>query len=88
MTAPISNVRSVRPVETFHRATGWQVHYDPAAVSDPWVASNLDTGETVFGRDLDELTEQVPAFTLERHIAQARAEMGEARWAVLSAEWL
>ena len=86
MTAP-SNVRSIHAVETFHRATGWQVHYDPAAEFDPWVASNLDTGETVFGRDLDELSEQVPAFTLERHIAQARAEMGEARWAELNREW-
>lgn len=87
MTSPLSNVRSIRPVETFHRATGWQVHKTDAEF-DPWVASNLDTGETVFGRDLDELSEQVPAFTLERHIAQARAEMGEARWAELNREWL
>ncbi len=87
MTAPLSNVRSIRPVETFHRATGWQVHKTDAEF-EPWVASNLDTGETVFGRDLDEISEQVPAFTLERHIAQARAEMGEAKWQRLNAEWL
>ncbi|MBA4086657.1 MAG: hypothetical protein C0491_02495 [Novosphingobium sp.] len=68
------------------RATGWQVHKTDAEF-DPWVASNLDTGETVFGRDLDELSEQVPAFTLERHIAQARAEIGPERWAALNAEW-
>lgn len=69
-------------------ATGWQTRHDPEWPGpDKWVASNLDTGETVFGRDLDELTEQVPAFTLERHIAQARAEMGEARWGELMAEW-
>lgn len=84
----VSNIRSVRPVETFDRATGWQVHYDPRAVSDPWVASNLDTEETVFGRDLDELVDQVPPFTLERHIAAARREMGEARWDELQREWL
>lgn len=85
MTAP-SNVRSIHAVETF--ATGWQVHYDPAAVSDPWVASNLDTGETVFGRDLDDLAEQCPPLTINRHISKARREMGEARWQQLNAEWL
>ncbi len=28
-----------------------------------------------------------PTFTLERHIANARREVGEARWAALQAEW-
>lgn len=31
--------------------------------------------------------EAAPAFTMERHIARARREMGEDRWAELSAEW-
>lgn len=68
-------------------ATGWQIHYDATAPSEPWVASNLDAEETLFGRDLDELAEQVPPFTLDRHIAAARREMGEARWAELNREW-
>lgn len=29
----------------------------------------------------------MPTFTLDRQIAQARREMGEARWAQLDAEW-
>lgn len=29
----------------------------------------------------------MPTFTLDRQIAEARAEMGEARWAELNAEW-
>lgn len=28
-----------------------------------------------------------PTFTLERHVAQARRDMGEARWNQLQAEW-
>lgn len=28
-----------------------------------------------------------PTFTLDRQIAEARAEMGEARWAELNKEW-
>jgi len=68
-------------------ATGWQVRHTDAPF-DPWVASNLDTEETVFGRDLDDIAEQVPTFTLERHIATARREIGEAEWQRLNAEWL
>lgn len=67
--------------------TGWQIRHTDAPF-DPWVASNLDTGETVFGRDLDDIAMQVPPFTIERHIAQARREMGKARWAELNREWL
>jgi hypothetical protein len=29
-----------------------------------------------------------PTFTLSRQVARARAEMGEARWSLLNAEWL
>jgi hypothetical protein len=68
------------------RATGWQVRHTDAPF-DPWVASNLDTEETVFGRDLDDIAEQVPTFTLERHIAAARRDMGEAEWQRLNSEW-
>lgn len=31
--------------------------------------------------------ESEPTFTLDQQIAQARAEMGEARWAELGKEW-
>jgi len=68
-------------------ATGWQIRHTDAPF-DPWVASNLDTGETVFGRDVDDLASQVPPFTIERHIATARREMGPERWAELNNEWL
>jgi len=30
---------------------------------------------------------QEPTYTLDRDIARARREMGEARWAQLNAEW-
>lgn len=69
-------------------ATGWKIRRDPDAVSDPYVASNLDTGETVFGRDLADLAGQVPPFTIARHIATARREMGEEVWAELNRDWL
>lgn len=31
--------------------------------------------------------EATPSFTLERHVRQAREQMGEARWTQLMAEW-
>ena len=31
--------------------------------------------------------ESTPTFTLDRQIAEARASMGEARWAELQKEW-
>lgn len=68
-------------------ATAWAIRYDDSAPSEPWVASNMDTGETVFGRDTDDLESQVPPFTLARHIATARREMGPERWAMLNREW-
>lgn len=82
-----SNVRSMTDFLDAEAAMGWQVHKTDAEF-DPWVASNLETGETVFGRDLDDLAEQCPPLTIVRHIAKARREMGEERWQQLSAEWL
>lgn len=32
--------------------------------------------------------EWTPSHTMNRHIAQARRRMGEARWAELNGEWL
>lgn len=32
--------------------------------------------------------ECAPTFTLDRELARARADMGEARWVDLNAEWL
>lgn len=31
--------------------------------------------------------ESQPTYTLERQVAEARTEMGDARWAALNAEW-
>lgn len=31
--------------------------------------------------------EWTPSNTMNRHVAKARREMGETRWAVLNAEW-
>lgn len=36
---------------------------------------------------LEPVPECTPTFTLERQIAAARKEMGEARWQQLTAEW-
>lgn len=82
-----TNVRSVRPVTI--DPTGWGVSYDETWHGpDKWLASNLETGETVFARGLGELAEEAFPLTIERHVSKARREMGEARWAELNAEWL
>lgn len=39
MTSPISNVRSIHAVETFHRATGWQVHKTDAEFEERLAAT-------------------------------------------------
>lgn len=41
--------------DPFPNPTGWEVSYNDAAVSDPWQASHLDQGVTVFGRDIADL---------------------------------
>lgn len=54
--------------------TGWQIRHTDAPF-DPWVASNLDTGETVFGRDRAEVVHEIAGyevpFTDARWLAQA-----------------
>ena len=35
----------------------------------------------------EHIPEATPTFTLDRFVAEARAEMGEARWAELNREW-
>ncbi len=77
--------------------TGWQIRHTDAPF-DPWVASNLETGETVFGRDLGDIALQVPMITVEVDTAciarldaiaaEHRKSVGEARWAELNREWL
>lgn len=36
---------------------------------------------------MSEVPEFMPDFSLDRQVAQARRDMGEARWAELNAEW-
>lgn len=43
-------------------ATGWAIRRDPDALSDPWIASNLDHCVTVFGRDEDEVRSEIAAY--------------------------
>jgi hypothetical protein len=42
-------------------ATGWQIRHTDAPF-DPWVASNLDTEQTVFGRDRAEVEQQIEGY--------------------------
>lgn len=35
----------------------------------------------------DRIAEHAPTFTMDRQIAEARAEMGEEAWARLNADW-
>lgn len=44
---------------------------------------------TAFARQIEAtfVPECEPTFTLERQVAQARRDMGEARWNQLQAEW-
>ena len=43
-------------------ATGWRIRHDEAAPSDPWIASNLDLGVTVFGRDRTEVVREMAGY--------------------------
>jgi len=47
-------------------ATGWAIRHDATALSDPWVASNLDHGATVFGRDRAEVRSEIAAYEGQR----------------------
>ena len=43
-------------------ATGWQIRHDETAPFEPWVASNLALGATVFGRDRAEVTREMVGY--------------------------
>ena len=47
-------------------ATGWQIRHDETAQFEPWVASNLDLGATVFGRDRAEVVREVAGYEGQR----------------------
>ena len=47
-------------------ATGWQIRHDETAPFEPWVASNLDLGATVFGRDRAEVVREVAGYEGQR----------------------
>jgi len=49
-------------------ATGWKIRRDPAALSDPWIASNLDHCATVFGRDRAEVVREIAAYEGQRAV--------------------
>ena len=53
-------------------ARGWNPRHDPfAPPQQRWIASNLETGVTVFARDLDELAgEMIMPTTDARWLAQ------------------
>ena len=42
--------------------TGWRIRHDADAPSDPWIASNLDLGVTVFGRDRAEVVREMAGY--------------------------
>lgn len=46
--------------------TGWQIRHDETALFEPWVASNLDLGATVFGRDRAEVVREVAGYEGQR----------------------
>jgi len=41
---------------------GWAIRHDATALSDPWIASNLDHCVTVFGRDRAEVRSEIAAY--------------------------
>lgn len=47
-------------------ATCWQIRHDETAPFEPWVASNLDLGATVFGRDRAEVVREVAGYEVHR----------------------
>jgi len=61
-------------------ATGWQVSYNPAYWCEPWVASNLDTGQTVHGATEDEAWEAAEALDAETGRTEHRPRCN--RWAM------
>lgn len=40
-------------------ATAWAIRYDDSAPSEPWIASHLDQGVTVFGSSIDTLGAEI-----------------------------
>jgi hypothetical protein len=60
-------------------ATGWKVRHTDAPF-DPWVASNLDTGQTVHGATEDEAWEAAEALDAETGRTEHRPRCN--RWAM------
>ena len=57
-------------------ATGWSIRYDDTVPSNPWMASHLDQGVTVFGADIAELGREIRDYQNKWQMTRALAKLG------------
>lgn len=60
----------------FPNPTGWEVSYKDDGLSDPWTASHLDEGVTVFGADIDELGREIADYQHKWRLSRQLAKLG------------
>jgi len=62
--------------DPFPNPTGWEVSYQEDGMSDPWMASHLDKGVTVFGADIAELGREIRDYQNKWQMTRALAKLG------------
>lgn len=62
--------------DPFPNPLGWQIRYDEADWPEPWTASHLDKGVTVFGADIAELGREIADYQSKWRMSRALAKLG------------
>ena len=62
--------------DPFPNPTGWEVSYKDDGMSDPWMASHLDQGVTVFGADIAELGREIADYQHKGRLSRQLAKLG------------
>ena len=62
--------------DLFPNPIGWEVSYQDDGMSDPWMASHLDQGVTVFGADIAELDREIRDYQAKWQMTRALAKLG------------
>jgi hypothetical protein len=62
--------------DPFPNPLGWEVSYKDDGISDPWTASHLDKGVTVFGANIAELGREIADYQSKWQMSRALAKLG------------
>lgn len=62
-------------VNPFPNPIGWEVSYKDDGMSDPWMASHLDQGVTVFAADIAELGREIRDYQAKWQMTRVLAKL-------------